>query len=99
MNALSDRLRPERTDADYLRFDPFGGDRDIDLKCHTSAIVVVRKNHDCYSPFPIPPHKIQAGERARYETALVEGHWGRYYICLVCMDQWLDDTIKRPETQ
>mgnify|MGYP003346889291 CR=1 FL=1 len=36
----------------------------------------------------------QPGERARYEKALIDGSfWGRYYVCLPCMDKWLAEVL------
>jgi hypothetical protein len=84
-----------RTDQDYLRFDPFEGDRDVDIKCHTTKMVTVRKPHVCH--MSLAPHEkkhnVEVGERARYEHALVEGEWGSFYVCTKCMDKWLDAVL------
>lgn len=80
------------TDDQYKRFDPFEGDRDVKIKCRTIAIVKVRKEHICYDGmWSHEPRMIKVGERARYETALVDGNWGRYYICLPCIDRWFKE--------
>jgi len=79
------------SDDDYVRFDPFDGDRDVDVKCRRVKVVTVRRQHPCQIRGGIErkSHLIKPGERARYETALVDGQWGSYYVCLPCMDAWL----------
>lgn len=82
------------TDDQYKRFDQFEGDRDVNVKCRTVAIVKVRKEHVCSESLAPghEPHTIKVGERARYESALVDGdYWGRYYICLPCIDRWFKE--------
>jgi hypothetical protein len=75
-----------------LRWDPFDGERDVDIKCRTVKLVTTRKPHKCYPPEG-KMHAIKSGQRARYETAIVDGEWGSYYTCLSCMDKWLADII------
>lgn len=82
-------------DTEYIRYDPFDGDRDVDVRARTVAIVTTRKPHKCMSPGGAI-HDIPSGTRARYETAIVEGHWGRYYTCVACMDGWLRDFCHLP---
>jgi hypothetical protein len=82
------------TDAEYLRFDPFDGDRDVDVKCRTTKIVTTRRPQKCHDPMNGQMHEIPAGTRARYETALVDGEWGRYYTCVACMDKWLREFVR-----
>lgn len=80
------------TDADYLRFDPFDSDRDVDIRCRTTKLVTVRKAQKCHGlDRETHGHEIAPGNRARYETAVVDGEWGRYYVCLPCMDRWLNE--------
>lgn len=82
-----------RPDADYMRCDPFEGERDVDIKLRTVKIVRVRKQRPCFGgadPRYGDQHVIQQGERARYESALIDSnHWGRYYHCLKCLDKWI----------
>lgn len=81
-----------RTDADYLRYDPFEGDRDVDIRCRTLKIVTVRKQQKCHGlDRESHGHEIEVGGRARYEQAIVDGKWGRCYVCTECMDKWLDE--------
>lgn len=75
----------------YLKYDPFDGDRDTDVKCRSVLILTVRKDRDCWvgmSP-DSSPHKILKGHRARFEKAIVDGKWCGYYVCLECIDKWL----------
>lgn len=81
---------PER---EYLRYDPFEGDRDVDIRCRTVKLVKTRKPQKCMDPYSHTMHEIPVGTVARYEQALVDGDfWGRYYVCVECMDKWLDLT-------
>lgn len=78
------------TDADYLQYDPFEGDRDVDIRCRTVKLVTVRKQQKCHGlDAKFHGHEIKVGQRARHEQAIVDGEWGRYYVCLDCMDKWL----------
>ena len=79
------------SDEDYLRFDPFDGDRDVDVRIKTVEVVTTRKPHICAMPTDEKQHTIPSGSRARHETAIVDGEWGSYYICVGCMDTWLAD--------
>ncbi len=84
------------SDADYIRFDPFEGD-EAEIKCRSVRLVKVRKPQSCFfgmEPLHGDQHVIRPGERARYEKALIDGSfWGRYYVCLPCMDKWLADVL------
>lgn len=84
----------EIRDAMRLRYDPFAGDRDVDVKMHSVKIITLRKPHDCYMGMcpPDKPHNIERGRRARFEKALVDGEWCSYYICLDCIDKWLKES-------
>lgn len=83
-------LFPDRT---YILYDPCEGDRDVDIRMQKVSMVTVRKPHPCHAglAFGATPHDIQPGERARRDSALVEGEWGCYYECIPCMDKWLRD--------
>lgn len=79
----------------YIRYDPFSGDRDTDVKCREVKIVAVRKERECWmgmSP-DSKRHKIVKGQLARYEKAIVDGEWCSYYVCLHCIDKWIKETI------
>ena len=77
------------TDDEYLRFDPFSSDRDVDIRCRKVRIVKTRKEHACMSP-TIRFHPMPPGTKARFESAVVEGEWKSYYTCLKCIDEWIE---------
>lgn len=77
------------TDDDYINYDPFDGD-ESDLQCRTVSIRKAKKEHTCYGLNGKQDHKISAGERYRYERALVDGDfWGEFKMCLNCMDKYI----------
>ena len=80
----------KRTDEEYIQYDPFEGDRDVNIRCQQVRMVTVRKSHKCVGLEPNNPHTIEPGSRARYESAIVDGKWGNYYMCIPCMDEWLE---------
>lgn len=82
--------RPE----DYIRYDPFEGDMDVDIQVQKIKLVKVRKPHVCYMSMGPgqTKHEIQPGEIARYEKALADGTWGESWVCIPCMDAWFDDS-------
>ena len=83
---------PKISDEDYLRYDPFEGDRDVDIRCRTVKLVTVRKPQKCHGlDAKGHGHEIKVGERAKYETAIVDGEWGRFYVCIGCMTKWLTE--------
>ena len=75
---------------EYVRYDPFEGDRDVDIRARTVKVVTTAKPHQCYGSDG-KMHPIPAGTRARHERAIVDGKWGSYYVCIPCMDRWLRD--------
>lgn len=77
-------------DADYLRYDPFDGERDVKVRARTVKLVTTRKERVCYGSDG-KLHRIPAGTRARYESSVVDGKWGSYYVCVACMDKWLEE--------
>jgi hypothetical protein len=88
------------SDTDFLRFDPFEGDRDTDVKMRRVSIVKARRPHVCWLSLGpnAPLHHITPGSRARVESALVDGEWARYYVCLPCIEAWLVENNIEPFT-
>lgn len=87
---MSDGSASKDGEERYLRYDPFEGERDVDIRCRTVKLVTVRKPQKCHGlDMESHGHPINPGERARYEVAVVDGEWGRCYVCLPCMDKWL----------
>lgn len=81
------------TEDDYLNEDWFFGD-EVEISCRTRKMVTVRKEHDCYLSqcHGKTPHKIQKGERAYFEKALIDrDFWGKFYMCKPCMNSALDE--------
>ena len=84
-------VKRKRTDNEYVNFDPFGGDRDVDIQCHKVSIVTTRKKHWCSAGCLVDnDHNIEAGQRARRERAKVEGQFGTCYQCLPCLDKLME---------
>ena len=79
------------TDEDYLDFDPFEGDRDVDVRNKVVRIVTTRMPHQCMDPNTGKLHEIPPKTRARHEKAIVDGDWCSYYTCLSCITKWLHD--------
>ncbi|MBB5547506.1 hypothetical protein [Paraburkholderia fungorum] len=82
-------------ESEYVAYDPYEGD-EADIKLRTVKLVKVRKEHQCFmGAAPLgDKHTIACGDIARFEKALVDGDfWGKSYVCVPCMDKWLDDVI------
>ena len=75
-------------ESDYLDFDPFDNDRDLDLRCRSVKLVKTRKEHKCIMPEE-GEHTIPTGSMARYEKAIFEGEWSACYCCIPCIESWL----------
>jgi hypothetical protein len=75
-------------EADFLRWDPFEGDRDVDIRARTVKIVTTRHTQQCHSADADHVHEIPPGTRARCECAIVDGRWASCYTCTECMIRW-----------
>ena len=81
-------------DAEYLNTE-FFDDRDDTITGCVRRIVITRTPHRCaYADVIGRPHEISPGQRVLTEWAVVNGEPGRYWACLPCLDEWLDQ-IKR----
>lgn len=79
------------TDTEYINADPFFGD-EAELTCRTVVIRTARKQHPCFGLDGKQDHNIEPGQQYRFETARVDGSfWGKYRICLGCMDKFLSE--------
>ncbi len=84
-------MRRKQSDADYVAFNPFSEDRDVDIQCYKVDIVTTRKEHWCAAGCLIDnDHSIPAGQRARRERAKVDGQFGTCYQCLPCLDKLIE---------
>lgn len=83
----------------YLKWNPWTGDQDVEIREYTWRLVKVRKPHPCMLAGLVgkPEHEIQRGELAMREHALVDGEWGSAYSCIECMDKWLTEEVKPDE--
>jgi len=78
---------PKHTDAQYLLFDPFSGDRDVDIQFQKWAIVTTRTGHRCAAgDMNRAPHEIAPGTRCWRESGKVEGKVGSCWCCFRCLD-------------
>jgi hypothetical protein len=81
----------KHTEAEYLAFDPGAGDDfPAAVEFRKTALVMTRKEHQCYGTGAGKQHVIQPGTRVYRETGKCEGHTGTVYICLPCLDFLLE---------
>jgi len=77
------------TDDLRMSFEPMADESEVRAK--RVKMVVVRYPHVCYgsyNPDNKPgEHTIQPGERARFETAMVDGNWHTSWHCIKCIDR------------
>jgi hypothetical protein len=95
MAAERNHKKAKRTDKEYLDFNPFEGDRDVDIQGYKVRIVSTRKEHKCMAGYLQvnggDSHTIPARSRAWLETAIVDGEPGSCYCCLPCLDKLMDE--------
>jgi hypothetical protein len=95
------------TDEKVLEYDPYADE--CDVKYQSVKIITTRKEQKC-SGVPgleLSDHVMPAGTRARFERAMVDGEWAKYYSCIEFIKkglvdfpeyfQDLDDEIRRSE--
>lgn len=77
----------------YERFDPFVDEKDpVSTRMRRVRMVTTRDAHVCLSVWRGEVHEIPSGTEARFESALVCGsEWGRWWICVECLDAFLDE--------
>lgn len=82
---------PTHSDSEYLDFDPGAGDDfPVEVECRKTALVITRKEHMCFGVASGTQHKIPPGTRVFRETGKCEGRFGTVYICLPCVDIYLE---------
>ena len=64
----------------------YGGDEEIEN--YTEKVVKCRKNHKCSECQNV----IQVGEEAVFESGFMDGHPVSNYICLRCIEEWLEES-------
>jgi len=78
------KYKPE----DYIECDMYGGDFDYEVEHQEIKLVKCRKPHQCTGGCET---EIKAGEIARVETGFMDGIPRRCYLCLPCIESWLDE--------
>lgn len=80
------------SDSDYLACDWFSSARgDDSARMVSTRIVTTKKEQHCAGNGQGESHTIPLGSRALCESALIDGSWGRYYLCTGRMDGWLNE--------
>ena len=70
----------------YIESGFYGGDEEIEK--YTEKVVKCRKSHKCSGC----QNEIQAGEEAVSESGFMDGHPVSNYICLPCIEAWLEES-------
>lgn len=78
------------SDETYLSINPFEGDMDVDIRMHAVKIVKTRKTHKCIFPENNEAHEIPIGSKAWRESAVIDNKFSSCYVCLDCLDKWID---------
>lgn len=78
------KYKPE----DYIECDMYGGDMDVEIENEKIRLVKCRKPHKCTGGCET---EIKVGEIARLETGFMDGYPISCYLCLPCIDEWLDE--------
>jgi hypothetical protein len=81
---------PTHTDEQYLELDPGAGDRDVDIQCRRTKLVITKAEHTCFGIGAGKQHSIPIGARVFRESAKVDGQFGTCYVCLPCADFMLE---------
>ena len=70
----------------YIESGFYGGDEEIEK--YTEKVVKCRKIHKCSGC----QNEIHAGEEAVVERGFMDGHPVSSYICLPCIEAWLEES-------
>jgi hypothetical protein len=70
-----------------LDYNPCADDRDVDVRVERVRIVTTRAKHYCGHG----SHWIPAGTKARFSTAVVDGTWRSMWVCVQCVEEYLDE--------
>jgi hypothetical protein len=77
-------------DSEYLHdVNPLDGDMDGSVRCETVRLVKLRKERTC--SYAEDGHTIKPGEYSRCQKGIIDGQWGRFDICIPCLDKELDE--------
>lgn len=82
---------PTHSDEQYLAFDPGAGDDfPVAVECRKTALVITKKEHFCMGTGAGKGHTIPTGTRAFRESGKCQGKFGTSYMCLPCVDVFLE---------
>lgn len=70
----------------YIESGFYSGDEDIEI--YTEKVVKCRKPHKCSGC----EKDIAKGEEAVMESGFMDGHPVSNYICLPCIEEWLEES-------
>lgn len=70
----------------YIDCDPYEAD-ESEIIMRKVKVVKTRIEHPCF----LGDHIIEPGSMARYETAMVDGEFGRFYDCCKCLDKHIEE--------
>jgi hypothetical protein len=69
----------------------YGGDRDVDVACHSLCWVITRYSQKCVSVLHKGPMKQPAGTKMVLERARIDGQFGSCYTCCRCVKAAIED--------
>ena len=73
----------------YLDSQIFAGDMDGSESCFSEKVVKTRSSHICC----VCEKEIAKHSNAVYQSAIIEGEgWRACYICLPCIERWLEES-------
>lgn len=79
-------------DESYLDYDFFAEDKDQEgIRNHSKKMIVTRSEQRCLSDGLDGMHQIEAGTRARFDKAVIDGVWASFYTCVRCLDRMLTE--------
>lgn len=85
------------SDEQRLRIDFWDGDRDVDVRQKTIKIVTTRKPQTCTAHNGFKrAEEMPKGTRMMVERAIVDGEWCSAYVCVGCVDAWLQEIGEEP---
>lgn len=73
----------------YIDSQIFSGDIDSSESNFTEKVVKIRKSHKCC----VCGKEVQKGEKMLMQKAVIQDMgWCSCYICLPCVEQWLEES-------
>jgi len=85
-NAIRTYKKPRYKPEDYIGFTMPNGDMDVDMRNHTSHLVMCRKQHECWNCGAT----IERYDHALGEKGFLDGEPVNCWTCLDCVDEYMD---------